>query len=162
MIGTHVKFDKSVIYTSTSVRIPSDDAADESPNLAKKHKSNDNLNEIGANFSERKCFTWWNDVTVTNNYSILDSESGLEIDELSVDSCSTKESPLSSYMLHKSFQNIRELLKVENIHRSPDITGSGVEETEKYWQDKIVCSSPHYQQAKHEIQSKKQFFYNWK
>jgi len=157
MMGTQVKFDKSVIYTSTSVGIPSDDAADESPNLAKKHKSNDNLNEIGANFSERKCFTWWNDVTVTNNYSILDSESGLEIDELSVDSCSTKESPLSSYMLHKSFQNIRELLKVENSHGSPVITGSGVEET-----DKIIFSSPHYQQAKHEIQSKKQFFYNWK
>ena len=187
MLGTKIKFDKSVIYTS-AVSVPLTDpdsvsAADpDAPKVAKKHKIDIDVSQIGADFTERRCFSWWKDDERADNYSILDSGSGLQVADdqrsglqVADDDYATRESPLSSYMLQSSFHDLVRLLKVVSGNTneaiiSDDVSGNtneaiisdDVDEAEKYALNKKAESEPIYQLAKNEIQSKKSYFYNWK
>ncbi len=169
MLGTKIKFDKSVIYTSAintpfagnpdetaTIQSKTESlAALEASNIAKKHKIDEDVSEIGADFSEKRCFSWWKDENFAKNYSVLDSWSGLEVAD---DDSVREESPLSSCRLQSSFLHITRLLKRVS-EEDRDLT---VNEAEKYMQNKKDFSSPSYQLAKNEIQTKKNYFYNWK
>ena len=169
MLGTKIKFDKSVIYTAinTPFANPEEIATAKSgtgsltdlENAAKKHKINDEVSETGADFTEKRCFSWWKEDDSSRNYSILDSWSGLEVAD---DDCAMEESPLSSCRLQSSFFHITRLLKRVSEDDRDFAVNNNVNEAEKYTQNKKDFSSPIYQRAKNEIQTKKNYFYNWK